>query len=117
GKTIQVGEYHLTTNCLDELGLESLGTFTAGLIFDTPTHYTVIPNGTPGPTPTPEVTPTPVVTPTPEVTPTPVATPTPAPGPGGVVDAIIARVVTALQQFLQLLLQFIHGGLFNFGPR
>ncbi|MGH3803592.1 MAG: hypothetical protein ACRDTD_26380, partial [Pseudonocardiaceae bacterium] len=41
GKTIQVGEYHLTTNCLDELGLESLGTFTAGLIFDTPTHYTV----------------------------------------------------------------------------
>ena len=76
GKTIQAGEYHLTTRCFDELALQVFGTFTASLLFNTPTHYTVI-NSTITPTPTPAVTPTP----TPAVTPTPAATPTPAPTP------------------------------------
>ncbi len=78
GKAIQVGEYHLTTRCWDEFTIEVLGTFTGGLTFDTPTHYTVIPTTSPTPTPTPVVTPspTPVVTPSP----TPVVTPSPTPG-------------------------------------
>jgi hypothetical protein len=67
GKPIQAGEYHLTTRCWDESALEVLGTFTAGLNFDTPTHYTVIPTAPPSPTPvvTPSPSPTPVVTPQP----------------------------------------------------
>src|SRR5579884_2764089 len=86
GKTIQVGEYHLTTRCFDEFAIEVLGTFTGGLIFDTPTHYTVIgsattptptPGGSPSPVPTPTASPTPVPgTPVP----TPTASPTPVPG-------------------------------------
>ncbi len=45
-------------------------------IFDTPTHYTVIPNSTPVPTPSPgPVTPVPTPTPGPET-----SVPTPAPG-------------------------------------
>ena len=79
GKTIQVGEYHLTTHCLDKNGLTVFGTFTGGLIFDTPTHYTVISNATsstsPSPTPGSSPTPTPGATPTP----TPGMTPTPSP--------------------------------------
>jgi hypothetical protein len=62
GKTIQVGEYHLTTHCLDKLGLTVFGTFTGGLNFDTPTHYTVI-NTAPTPSPTPVVTPSPTPAP------------------------------------------------------
>jgi hypothetical protein len=82
GTMIQTGEYDLTTHCMDQFGFTVFGTFTAGIIFDTPTHYSVIANaGTPTPTPvvTPTPTPTPVVTPTP--TPTPVVTPTPTPTP------------------------------------
>jgi hypothetical protein len=98
GKTIQVGEYDLTTRCLDRFGFTVLGTFTAGIVFDTPTHYTAIPNGSPSPTPTVTVvpSPTPTVTvvpsPTPTVTtvvpsPTPTVTvvPSPTPGPGAIV--------------------------------
>ncbi|HEX8935080.1 MAG TPA: hypothetical protein VF788_13005, partial [Pseudonocardiaceae bacterium] len=65
GKTIQTGEYNLTTHCMDQFGFTVFGTFTAGLNFDTPTHYTVIPSSTPGPTPTPTPTPTSEPTPTP----------------------------------------------------
>ncbi len=79
GKTLQVGEYHLITHCLNSTGLTVFGTFTGGLTFDTPTHYTAINTATPTPTPIVTPTPTPIVTPTP--TPTPVVTPTPTPTP------------------------------------
>jgi hypothetical protein len=76
---VPAGEYDYTTSCLPRFGSNNFGTFTGGLTFDTPTHYTAFPNATPTPTPTP-VTPTPTPTPvTPTPTPTPV-TPTPVPG-------------------------------------
>ncbi len=67
GKTLQAGEYHVVLNCTGPLGPvdTQFGTFTAGLIFDTPTHYTVIPNASPLPSPTPTTAPTPTPTPTP----------------------------------------------------
>ncbi|MBV8993128.1 MAG: hypothetical protein JO287_05380 [Pseudonocardiales bacterium] len=96
GKTIQVGEYHLTTRCFDEFAIEVLGTFTGGLIFDTPTHYTVIGSAT-TPTPTPGASPTPVPAtpiPTPGASPTPVpATPTPTLQPG------VTHTTTVLRAF------------------
>jgi hypothetical protein len=58
GTTIQTGEYDLTTHCMDEFGFTVLGTFTSGLVFDSPTHYTVIGN-VPSPSPTGEPTPSP----------------------------------------------------------
>jgi hypothetical protein len=83
GTTIQVGEYDLTTHCMDQFGFTVLGTFTAGLVFDTPTHYTVIQNGTPTPPPSPTVVPTPPPTgePTPSPSPSPTGEPTPSPSP------------------------------------
>lgn len=82
-KTIQPGEYDLTTHCMDEFGLETFGTFAAGINFDTPTHYTVLSNASPSPTPGPSESPSPPPTSTPVPTPTesPVPTPTPVPSP------------------------------------
>jgi hypothetical protein len=94
GKTLQTGEYHLTTRCLNSSGITVFGTFTGGLIFDTLTHYTVIPS--PGGTPTPVVpTPTPVgPTPTPVVpTPTPVGVPTPTPVAGATATTTMLNVI------------------------
>ena len=89
GKTIQIGEYHLATRCWDEFTIEVLGTFTGGLTFDTPTHYTVIPATPPTPSPSPVVTPSPspVVTPSPGAQATTTrlsATPIPLPFIGGI---------------------------------
>jgi hypothetical protein len=105
---VPTGEYDYTTSCLPRFGSNNFGTFTGGLTFDTPTHYSAFPNGTPTPTPTPVMptpTPTPVmptptptpVTPTPTptpVTPTPTPTPvTPTPVPGATATATKLNVL------------------------
>jgi hypothetical protein len=94
GTTIQTGEYDLTTHCMDEFGFTVLGTFTAGLVFDSPTHYTVIGNA-PSPSPTGEPTPSPSPTlqPSPSPSPTGEPTPSPSPAPGARTTAITLHVI------------------------
>jgi hypothetical protein len=96
GKTIQPGEYHLTTDCTDNIGLQNFGTFTAGLTFDDAGNYTVItppnpsPSTSPSPSPSPSTSPSPSPSPStspssspsPSPNPSPTATPTPTPGAG-----------------------------------
>jgi hypothetical protein len=82
GTTIQTGEYDLTTHCMDEFGFTVLGTFTSGLVFDSPTHYTVIGN-VPSPSPTGEPTPSPSPTLQPSPSPSPTGEPSPSPSPTG----------------------------------
>lgn len=105
GKTILPGEYHLTTDCTDNIGLQNFGTFTAGLIFDDSLHYTVIPPPSPSPGVTPSPSPSPGVTPSPSpgVTPSPTpipppassptAAPTPTPGAGATATTTALNVI------------------------
>jgi hypothetical protein len=79
---------------MDEFGFTVLGTFTSGLVFDSPTHYTVIGN-VPSPSPTGEPTPSPSPTlqPSPSPSPTGEPTPSPSPAPGARTTAITLYVI------------------------
>jgi hypothetical protein len=84
-EVVPTGEYDFTASCLPRFGSTNFGTFTGGLLFDTPMTYHSLPNASGTPTPTPVGTPTDTPMPTPVGTPTdtpmPTDTPTPTPTP------------------------------------
>lgn len=97
GKPIVPGEYDIFMDCIDSFEGTVFRTFTTAMYFTSPTEYTTTDPA--GGTPSPSVEPSPSA----------------SPGPGGEpLDRIITKVMAALQrivQFLQLLTQFVHGGL------